>query len=200
MTVAMASVLELWRWPVKGMGGERMPSLRLDARGVGGDRSHAVLRREDDGTWMALSERQQPRLAAWTAAYPFNIGANVNPASPPLALATSPAGRTFVWNDPRLRHALEDDLGHPVDLRRDIAGLQHAERTVLISWGDADPRVLRSNVHLDGGDDVAVPGQTLEFPGGVRLRVLRPCPRGGAYARVVGSGRVAVQGSGAFGR
>jgi hypothetical protein len=196
----MASVLELWRWPVKGMGGERMPSLRLDARGVGGDRTHAVVRREADGTWTTLSERQQPRLAAWTAAYPFNIGANVDPTSPPYVLATSPAGRTFVWNDPRLRHALEDDLGHPVALRRDIAGLQHAERTVLVSWGETDPRVLRSNVHLDGGDDVAVPGQTLEFPGGVRLRVLRPCPRGGAYARVVGSGRVAVQGSGAFGR
>src|SRR4029079_8661826 len=58
MTVSMPSVLELWRWPVKGMAGERMPSLRLDARGVGGDRSHAVLRREDDGTWTRLSERQ----------------------------------------------------------------------------------------------------------------------------------------------
>jgi uncharacterized protein YcbX len=188
----MASVLELWRWPVKGMGGERMPSLRLDARGVGGDRSHAVLRREDDGTWTALSERQQPRLAAWIAAYPFNIGANVEPASPPLALATSPGGRTFVWNDPRLRHALEDDLGHAVSLRRDIAGLQHADRTVLVSWGDADPRTLRANVHLDGGDELAVPGLTLEFAGGVRLRVLRPCPRGGAYARVTGSGRLAA--------
>src|SRR4051812_36813835 len=120
MKVPMASVLELWRWPVKGMAGERMPSLRLDARGVGGDRTHALARREDDGTWTTLSERQQPRLAAWTAAYPFNIGANVDPASPPYVLATSPVGRTFVWNDPRLRHALEDDLGHPVALRREI--------------------------------------------------------------------------------
>lgn len=188
----MPAVLELWRWPVKGMGGERMPSLRLDARGVGGDRSHAVLGLQDDGAWTALSERRQPRLAAWTAAYPFNIGANVAPASPPLALATSPAGRTFVWNDPRLCHALEDDLGHPVHLRRDIAGLQHAERTVLVSWGAADPRALRSNVHLEGGDELAEPGLTLEFTGGVRLRVLRPCPRGGAYARVTGSGRLAA--------
>jgi hypothetical protein len=200
MTVSMPSVLELWRWPVKGMGGESMPSLRLDARGVGGDRTHAVLREEDDGTWIRLSERQQPRLAAWNAAYPFNIGANVDPVSPPLALATSPAGRTFVWNDPRLKHALEDDLGHPIELRRDIAGLQHAERTVLISWGDIDPRALRSNVHLAADDALDVPGITLEFPGGVRLRVLRPCPRGGAYARVTGSGRIAVQASGAFGR
>ena len=192
MNESMVTVRELWRWPVKGMGGESLPSARLDGRGLGGDRTHAVLGPDEAGGWRRLSERQQPRLAAWSAAYPFNVGANVDPASPPYALATSPRGRTFVWNDPRLRHALEDDLGHPVDLRRDIAGLQHAERTVLVSWGDADPRVLRSNVHLDGGDEPAAPGDTLEFPGGVRLRVLRPCPRGGFYARVTGSGRLAA--------
>ena len=38
------TVRELWRWPVAGMGGEAMPSVRLDTRGVGGDRVHAVLR------------------------------------------------------------------------------------------------------------------------------------------------------------
>jgi hypothetical protein len=134
MTVPMATVLELWRWPVKGMGGERVPSVRVDARGTGGDRVHAVVRQEPDGTWIRLSERQQPRLAAWTAAYPFNLGANVDPAKPPLALVTAPSGRTFVWNDPRLRFALEDDLGHPVALCRDADGLQHTERTILVSW------------------------------------------------------------------
>jgi uncharacterized protein YcbX len=191
----MTSVRELWRWPVKGMLGESLPSLRVDARGVGGDRTHAVLREEPDGTWTVLSERQQPRLAAWTAAYPFNIGANVDPASPPFTLVSSPAGRTYVWNDPRLRHALEDDLGLPVGLRREIGGLQHAERTILLSWGDADPRELRSNVHLDGDGDLAEPGRTLDFDGGVRMLVLRPCPRGGAYARVLTGGRVPAGGA-----
>jgi uncharacterized protein YcbX len=184
----MATVLELWRWPVTGMGGESLPSVRLDVRGVGGDRTHAVLRRDDDGAWAIVRE-----LGGWSAAYPFNIGANVDPASPPYALATSPRGRTFVWNDPRLRHALEDDLGHPVALKRDVDGLQQVERTVLLSWGDADPQRLRANVHLDGGDELAEPGRTLDFGGGgVRLRVLRECARGGAYARVVGNGRLPV--------
>jgi uncharacterized protein YcbX len=187
MTVPMATVLELWRWPVTGMGGESLPSVRLDVRGVGGDRTHAVLRRDGDAEWEIVRE-----LGGWTAAYPFNIGANVDPASPPYTLATSPRGRTFVWNDPRLRYALEDDLGHPVALRRDVHGLQQVERTVLLCWGDADPRQLRANVHLDGGDELAEPGRMLELGGGVRLRVLRECPRGGAYARVVGNGRLPV--------
>jgi uncharacterized protein YcbX len=192
MSVSMPTVLELWRWPVKGMGGEQLPSVRVDARGTGGDRTHALLREEADGTWTRLSERQQPRLAAWSAAYPFNIGANVDPASPPYALVTSPDGRTFVWNDPWLRHALEDDLGHPVRLRREVAGLQHTERTLLVSWGASGARALRSNVHLDGGDELAEPRRILECDGGVRLRILGPCPRGGAYARVLTGGRVAA--------
>ena len=36
-------MLELWRWPVKSMAGERLRATRLDGRGVAGDRSHAVL-------------------------------------------------------------------------------------------------------------------------------------------------------------
>jgi MOSC N-terminal beta barrel domain len=190
MTSVMATVLELWRWPVKGMGGESLPSLRVDARGVGGDRTHTVLGRDADGGWIALSERQEPRLAAWRATYPFNVGANVDPASPPLTMATSPKGRSFMWNDPRLRHALEDDLGRPVQLLRDIAGLQLVERTVLLCWGDDDPQALRANVRLDAA--MEEPGRLLESGGAVRLRVLSPCERGGVYARVLGNGRLAV--------
>jgi hypothetical protein len=187
----MVAVRELWRWPVKGMGGESLPSVRLDGRGVGGDRTHAVLGPGEEG-WIQLSERQQPRLAAWTAAYPFNVGANVDPVSPPYALATSPRGRAYVWNDPRLRHALEDDLGHPVQLRRNVDGLQHTERTILVSWGDADPRALRSNLHLDGVEDGLDAGRILQSGNQVRLRILEPCPRGGVYARVLSGGRLPV--------
>jgi hypothetical protein len=192
MTVSMAEVRALWRWPVKGMGGESLPSVRVDGRGAGGDRAHAVIGPGPDGLWRRLTQRTAPRLAGWSAAYPFNVGANVDPASPPLPLATAPGGRTFVWNDPRLLHALEDDLGHPVRLHRDVHGLQHAERTLLICWAGADARALRANVLLTGDDALGEPGRVLECDGGVRLRVLRACPRGGAYARVLARGRLAV--------
>lgn len=185
----MPTVLELWRWPVKAMAGESLPSVRLGARGVGGDRAHAVL--GDDGTAIEA-------LDGWSAAYPFNVGANVDPASPPLPLVTSPRGRSFMWNDPRLWHALEDDLGRPVRLERDVRGMQRVERTVLVCWGEDDPRQLRANVRLDSGEHLDEAGHVLELAGGVRLRVLGQCQRGGVYARVVGAGRVQV--SGASGR
>jgi hypothetical protein len=192
MADTTGTVRELWRWPVKGMGGEPMPSVRVDGRGVGGDRTHAVLAPGQDGTWRRLSRREAPGLARWAAGYPFNLGANVEPASPPFALATSPQERTFVWNDPRLRAALEDDLGRPVQLLRDIGGLHHVERSILVTWGDADPVALRANLHVDTVEHLACPGRVLSFGGGVRMRVLRPCPAGGAYVRVLSGGRVAT--------
>jgi hypothetical protein len=183
------TVRELWRWPVKGMGGEPMPSVRVDGRGVGGDRTHAVLGVDADGRWRPLSRRQAPALAGWRAAYPFNLGANVDPASPPYTLVTSPRGRTYVWDDPRLRAALEDDLGHAVRLRRELDGLHHVERSILATWGDLPPQQVRSNLHLDA----EVPGgHELRFDGGARMRVLAPCPAGGAYLRVLARGRIAV--------
>jgi hypothetical protein len=185
----VTTVLELWRWPVKGMGGERVPSLRLDARGVGGDRAHAVL--GEDGAPVE-------DLTGWSAAYPFNLGANVDPASPPLAQVTSPRGRAFMWNDPRLRHALEDQLGGPVRLQRDADGMQLVARTVLVCWGEDDAQRLRANVRLDAAEGLGEHGHVVELDGGVRLRAIGACRRGGVYTRVVGAGRVQV--SGASGR
>ena len=189
MTETTGTVRELWRWPVKGMGGEPMPSVRVDGRGVGGDRTHAVLAADAEGNVVLLSRRHAPTLEGWGAAYPFNIGANVDPASPPYTLVTSPRGRTYVWDDPRLRAALEDALGRPVQLRRDLYGLQRVQRTVLATWGELVPQQLRSNLHLDAE---LSEGDELHFHGGARMRVQLPCPAGGVYLRVLAGGRIAV--------
>jgi hypothetical protein len=175
------TVLELWRWPVQGMGGESVPSLRVGARGVGGDHAHAVL--GEDGAPVE-------DLAGWSAAYPFNLGANVDPASPPLAQVISPRGRAFMWNDPRLLHALEDHVGRPVRLQRDTGGMHD----VLVCWGDADPRALRANIRLEAAHGLDEHGRVVELEGGVRLRAIAPGRRGGVYTRVVGAGRVQVSG------
>ena len=125
-------MLELWRWPVKSMAGEEVRSFRLDERGVGGDRTHAVIHHHK-GEWKPLTAREAPRLLAWHAAYPFAPDAGLRPDDPPHAQVTGPDGRSWRWGDPRLRNALAEDLGRDVQLRRDLAGIQDLERSVLVT-------------------------------------------------------------------
>src|SRR3954463_11677579 len=157
MTTASGTVAQLWRWPVKSMAGERVQALRVDGRGAGGDRTHAVLH-EHKGARTPLTAREAPRLLAWQVLYPFNINGGVDPARPPFAIVTAPDGRSFRWGDPRLKHALAADLGREIDLVRDAAGLQDLGRTVLITTqatltalgeelsGPVDLRRFRPNV------------------------------------------------------
>jgi hypothetical protein len=134
-----------------------------------------------------------PRLLAWLARYPFNVDGGIDPARPPFAIVTAPDGRSFRWGDPRLKHALEDDLGREIELHRDTAGLQDLGRTLLVTsdaslraLGDelsepVDVRRFRPNLHLDAGvpgwDELDWEGRELAFAGGVRLRLLHPCVR-----------------------
>lgn len=176
-------VLELWRWPVTGAGGESIPSVRLDARGVGGDHAHAVLV-GGDGGWAAAADH--PALARWRAAYPFAIGAALDPAAPPYAVLISPAGRAYTWGDPRLRTALAEALGGPVRLER--GGAPRAVRVTVP--GDAG---APGHVHVDADPAALRPGRELRFEGGVRLRLVAPAAAGaGVRARVLAAGRIAA--------
>jgi uncharacterized protein YcbX len=186
-------VLQVWRWPVKSMAGERLRSTRVDARGAGGDRTHAVLH-EHRGEWKPLTAREAPRLLAWRAAYPFAPDAGLHPEDPPYALVTVPGGEhVYSWTDPRLPGALTDDLGRPVRLRRDVAGIQDLERSVLITVEatraalaaeletELDLRRFRPNLHLEldapAWSEHEWDGATVRFAGGVVLRLLHPCVR-----------------------
>jgi MOSC domain-containing protein len=188
----MGTVRELWRYPVKSMAGERVNALRVDGRGAGGDRTHAVMH-DHKGARKPLTAREAPRLLAWAARYPFNVDGGVDPAHPPFAIVTAPDGRSFRWGDPRLRHALESDLGRQVALARDGAGMQDLGRTLLVTTegslqalgeelsGPVDMRRFRPNLHLDmdapSWDELTWEGRELAFTGGVRLRLLHPCER-----------------------
>jgi len=187
------TVSRLWRWPVKSMGGEEVRALSLDARGVGGDRTHAVLH-EHKGAWKPLTAREAPGLLAWRASYPFNLDAGLDPAKPPLAMVAQPDGvHTFQWGDPLLRTALEEDLGRTVRLERNVAGMPDVPGQILLTVGatvralaselgtELDLRRFRPNLHLELD---AAPwaeeqwaGATVEIEGGVRLAVAGSCER-----------------------
>jgi uncharacterized protein YcbX len=185
-------VLQLWRWPVKSMAGERLRATLMDERGVGGDRSHAVLH-EHKGEWKPLTAREAPRLLAWRARYPSAEDAAVQPEDPPHAEVTDPQGRSWRWADPRLRATLADDLGRAVELRRDAGGIQDLERSVLVTTEatraalaqelqtELDLRRFRPNVHLEldtpAWAEHGWDGRTLSLAGGVVLALLHPCVR-----------------------
>ena len=149
-------VLTLTRWPVKSLGGEAVAALRIDARGAAGDRTHAVFD-TFKGAPRRLTAREAPRLLAWSARYEE---AEPDPAAPPLPIVTAPDGTEFGWGRD-LAAALSDDLGRAVTLRRDEAGQQDLERSLLVTAEAShveletelerplDRRRWRTNVHAD---------------------------------------------------
>lgn len=187
------TVSRLWRWPVKSMAGEEVRALSIGPRGAGGDRVHAVLH-EHKGAWRPLTAREAPRLLAWRAAYPFNLDAGLDPANPPHAIVTEPSGaHSWRWGDPRLRSALERDLGRTVRLERDTGGVPDVPGTVLLTVAgtlaalshelgtDVDARRFRTNLHLEldaePWAELAWAGAELVLERGVRLRVDGACER-----------------------
>lgn len=192
---------QLWRYPVKSMAGERVDDLRVDWRGAGGDRTHAVWH-ERKGRPQPLTARQAPGLLRWAATYD---GADVDPHAPPLATVIAPDGERLRWDDPGLAGRLSAGLGtEPLELRRDIEGQQDLGRTLLVTTGASlralsaelgtavDLRRFRTNLHLETDAppwaELGWEGRTAELGGGVTLELLHPCMRCVIPTRQPGTG------------
>jgi len=191
--VAAGTVLELWRYPVKSMGGEPLKATHVDATGVIGDRAHA-LTHEHKGAVKPLTAREAPAILAWRAGYPFAPDSTLKPGEVPPATVTAPDGRNHRWDDPRLRQRLAEELGRPVELRREPDGSLHdLPQTLLVTFEASrraleeelgtplDLRRFRPNLHVgldaDPWQELQWEGRTLILEGGVRLRFLHPCER-----------------------
>jgi uncharacterized protein YcbX len=184
-------VLSLHRWPVKSLGGEPAAALRLDPRGVAGDRAHALVD-EHRGAPRRLTARQAPGMLRWSASYDAAPGDALDPADVPLPRVTAPDGAVFAWDDPRLPQALAADLGREVALRRDLALMPDLGDSILVTMQatlDAvssaldrplDLRRFRPNIHvqLDGPAyaEERWEGRRLQV-GDTVLELLHPCER-----------------------
>jgi uncharacterized protein len=185
-------LVDLARWPVKSLGGERLRAARVDWRGLGGDRAYALLdlREGREGRWLTV--RQAPRLLAWSAAYPDAPGELLDPAAPPPPTLLAPDGAVWGWDDPGLPAAMEADLGMAVRRHRDLDGQQDLQGSVLVTTEASrlaveaalgrplELRRFRTNLHLD----LEAPAFAEErFQGGrlqvgeVTLALLNPCIR-----------------------
>lgn len=96
-------IAELWRYPVKSLLGERLPSLSFVDDGVDGDRLWGIL---DRGDGRILTARREPRLLFAASC----IGAGNVP------LITLPDGRMLTGRGPATDDALSAWLGKPVSL------------------------------------------------------------------------------------
>jgi uncharacterized protein len=107
------TVTELWRFPVKSMGGGRVDEVRIDRRGVHADRLWAVRDLDNDITATA---RKIPALLGCSARYAQEPGPDAGPGNVPPVLITFPDGAELASADPAIDGKLSELVGRPVRL------------------------------------------------------------------------------------
>lgn len=185
-------VLELWRYPVKSLHGERLDAAELGADGITGDRHWALFDRESG---MGLTARRVPELLFGAARFRPDGGVDV---LLPDGTVTADDAVLSDWLGRRveLREAVENGTEGPtyeapVDDLDDAAewhlwegapGPFHDSpriRVSLVSTGTLgtwDRRRFRANVVLDGAGEEDLEGREVEL-GATRLLIGRPIAR-----------------------
>lgn len=158
-------ITQIWRYPVKSMGGQRMAAADITDLGVEGDRSWGIV---DNDTGNVLTGRREPRLLIASAI--------LDDEGPIITVESDQEMRTSaelsVWLDRSVTLAPASEDGgtyeNPLDYENDAdwqswqgpGGAWHDSaraRVTMVSlgtMGDWDPRRFRSNLILDGeGED-----------------------------------------------
>jgi uncharacterized protein YcbX len=109
----VGTVAELWRHPVKSMGGERLAAARAGLRGLAGDRGWAIVDAETGHVASAKRPRRWGPLLDWAAAYAEEPEPDGPPASVRITLPDDSEVRS---DDPACDRLLSRALGLPVTL------------------------------------------------------------------------------------
>ena len=178
-------VLELWRYPVKSLQGERLDTVAVGKSGLEGDRRFAIF---DLETGYGLTARRQPELLLASARLTADGDAEIT--LPDGSVATDDAALSaWLGREVQLRKA--DEAGarryeNPLDFEHEqtsrweaftgAPGPYHDSRQTRVSLvstetlGSWDRRRFRSNVLLEGGGEGELVGCTVSF-GEVKLSV-----------------------------
>jgi hypothetical protein len=111
--MTIGHVAELWRYPVKSLGGEQVEHTDIGARGGLGDRLWAVRDLERDVT---TSARQLPVLLTATARYVEPVPTDAGPGNAPEVEITFPDGTVVSSNDDGVHAKLAELAGRDVRL------------------------------------------------------------------------------------
>jgi uncharacterized protein YcbX len=108
---AEASVVSLWRYPVKSMQGEEINSTIVTERGLLGDRAFALMDVEDGKTVTAKNPKKWPTMFKFRAAFTDSPS---EPSSMPTVKITTPEGATISSTETDLNRKLSETLGRAV--------------------------------------------------------------------------------------
>jgi MOSC domain-containing protein len=145
-------IAELWRYPVKSMGGERLESAEVTLQGIAGDRVALVLRGQQ-----IITARTHPRL--------LRHHATIGPYGEPLIDG-------LPWNSPASAESVKTDAGVDARLVRSDGPERFDVLPLLIATDGAvaalreDGRRLRPNIVIGGVDGLEERGWE-----GKRLRI-----------------------------
>jgi uncharacterized protein YcbX len=122
--MTIGQVAQLWRYPVKSLGGVQVQHAEIGPRGVLGDRLWAVRDLERDVT---ASARQIPKLLTATARYLGPVPPDAGPGNVPDVEITFPDGTVLPSGDRGVHAKLSELVGRDVEL----TALPPAEDTSL---------------------------------------------------------------------
>ncbi len=141
---------DLWRFPVKSFGGERLRRAFVGPFGLLGDRRVAVV----DGAGEPLTARRAHALLG------FRAGCSEADSGEGVEVST-PEGWELAWDDPSLAAEVSRAVGRDVSLLRSAVGMHDAAPVHLVStaslaavgaWQEAeeaDRRRFRANVVVE---------------------------------------------------
>lgn len=139
---ASSRIAQLWHYPVKAMLGERRPSLRLDSRGVTGDRGLA-LRTADGGLGSLKHARRHRRIDGL-----FDFHARERDGTVEIRF---PDGRWWRADEPGLDAALSATLGQPLALcaEAEVRHLDDSPLHILTTAALDHLQSLLPDLHID---------------------------------------------------
>jgi uncharacterized protein len=111
--MTIGQVAELWRFPVKSLGGERVEHTEISPRGVLGDRLWAI---RDLERGITTSARQLPVLLTATARYLGPVPPDAGPGNVPEVEITFPDGAILSSTDGGVNAKLSQLAGRDVEL------------------------------------------------------------------------------------
>jgi uncharacterized protein YcbX len=106
-------VAEIWRHPVKSLGGERLERVAIDARGIHADRLWAV---RDLELGAVTTARRLPMLLGCTARFTAEPPADAGPGRVCEVAVTFPGGEELTSGDPSIHDRLSALCGRRVEL------------------------------------------------------------------------------------